>query len=47
LFLTEKTRRLLEETIGKSVSELSNMSYDEEIAFVTEKTEKLQFIPQK
>jgi hypothetical protein len=40
LFLTEKTRRLLEETIGKSVSELSNMSYDEEIAFVTEKNGK-------
>ena len=37
MYLSDKTKQLLEKTIGKSISELNNMSFDDEIAYVTQK----------
>ena len=37
MFLNEKTRQLLEKNIGKSISELAVMSFDEEVAYATKK----------
>lgn len=37
MFLNEKTRQLLEKTIGKSISELKVMTFDEEVAYATKK----------
>lgn len=37
MFLNEKTKQLLEKTIGKSIAELSDMSFDEEIDYATKK----------
>lgn len=37
MFLNEKTKELLEKTIGRSISELAAMSYEEEIDYAVEK----------
>lgn len=37
MFLNAKTRQLLEETIGKSIFELSGMTFEEEISYATKK----------
>lgn len=47
LFLDKKTRQLLENTIGKSLEELSDMNYDEEIEYVTAKNGKAPFFSKK
>jgi len=36
----KKTQKILERTIGKSISELAEMDLDEELRFVREKTGK-------
>ena len=37
MFLSEATKKILENVIGKSVEELSAMTFDEEIAYATQK----------
>ncbi|MCR4721625.1 MAG: hypothetical protein K5655_07860 [Lachnospiraceae bacterium] len=37
MFLNEKTKYLLEKTVGKSITEMTLMTFDEELGYATEK----------
>ncbi len=44
MYLTDKTKALLEKRLGKNLSEIRQMDLDEEIAFVEKRTgKKLNF----
>lgn len=47
VFLNERTKQLLESTIGKSIAEISDMSFDEEIAYAAEKYGKAPIFSKK
>lgn len=47
MFLNEKTRKLLELTIGKSISELTVMTFDEEVDYATKKFGRVPIFSKK